>query len=166
MEQKNDQALLVEKVKVGLLAGILLALLIFSVGIWMTFREVRSYADSAGTIITRLDNLTAELDKLDVETMVSAANQVSSALDQAEIEKMVISLGEVSRKLQEVDWESLGNNMNDLAVRAQESLALAEKELLKAGEAIDEMDIVSLNQAIRDLESVIEPLAKLANRFK
>ena len=48
-----------------------------------------------------------------------------------------------------------------MAGDAQTKLADAEVALKK----INELDITSLNQAIQDLQDVIEPLAKFTKRF-
>ncbi len=64
----------------------------------------------------------------------------------------------VSRELSTVDWQALSKDVSDTAVQAQESLKVA-------GEAITDLDIPTLNQAIKDLQTVIEPLAKVVGRF-
>ena len=52
----------------------------------------------------------------------------------------------------------LTTNINNVAVDAQNSMA----EALKA---IDDLDIPTLNAAIKDLKTIIEPLAKLVGTF-
>ncbi len=64
----------------------------------------------------------------------------------------------VSKDLSTVDWLALSEDVSDTAVQAQESLKVA-------GEAITDLDIPSLNSAIRDLQTVIEPLAKVVGKF-
>ena len=166
MEENKDKALSLEKTKVMLLAAVLAVLVIFTVAVGVMLVQIRSYAASAGQVIDRLNQVTAALEDLDTERMVATANQVTEALDKAKIDEMAESLSQVAAQLAQVDWESLGTNINALAIQAQESLATAEKELIKAGEVIDEMDIAALNQAVKDLQAAVEPLAKLANLFK
>ena len=127
---------------------------------------MKAYADAAGEVITRLNQVSAALDDLDSARMVATANQVTEALEKAKIDEVVESLSQVSAQLAQVDWEMMGANINSLTVQAQESLVTAQEELLKAGEAIDEMDIPALNQAIQDLQAVIEPLSKMVSIFK
>ena len=96
----------------------------------------------------------------------SVEDEVTQALSDAKLDEIVESLNQVAGQLALVDWESLGSNMNSMAVQAQESLVTAQEALAKAGKTIDDMDIKALNQAIKDLQAVIEPLAKLVGKFK
>ena len=155
-----------EKLKVGLLAGILAVLVLFTLGVGMMLWEVKAYADTAGEVINRLNQVSAALDNLDTERMVATANEVTEALDEAKLAEMVDALNQVSVQLAQVDWEAMGSNINILAVQAQESLVRADEAMAKAMETIDEMDIQTLNEAIRDLQAAVEPLAKLSNLFK
>ena len=155
-----------DKLKVGLLAAILAVLLIFTVAVGVMLFQVKSYADTAGEIINRLNVVSTALESLDSERMVATANEVTKALEDAKLEEIVDSLKQVSTQLALVDWESMGKNINTAAVQAQESLVTAQEALAKAGKTIDEMDIESLNQAIKDLQAVVEPLAKLVGKFK
>ena len=154
-----------EKLKVGLLAGILAVLVLFMLGVGLMLWEVKAYADTAGEVINRLNEVSAALEELDTERMVATANEVTKALDEAKLAEMVDSLNQVSVQLAQVDWEAMGNNINTLAVQAQESLVRADEAVAKAIETIDEMDIETLNSAIRDLQAAVEPLAKFANLF-
>ena len=164
--EENKKTVSMEKLQTILLAGILAVLLIFTIAVGVTLYEIKAYADTAGEIINRLNEVSAALDDLDSARMVATANQVTEALEETKIDEVVESLSQVSAQLAQVDWEAMGSNINALAVQAQESLATAEESLAKAGSAIDEMDIPALNQAIKDLQAVIEPLAKLVGRFK
>ena len=166
MEENKDKALSMEKLKIGLLAGILAVMLIFTVAVGVMLFQVKAYVDAAGEVINRLNEVTVSLEELDVPKMVATANAVTDAVEKAKIDEVVESLSQVSAQLAQVDWETMGANINDLAVQAQQSLVTAEEALVKAGETIDEMDIASLNQAIKDLQAVIEPLAKLVGKFK
>ena len=166
MEESKEKTVSMEKLKVGLLAAILAVLLIFTAAVGVLLFQVKTYADTAGEVINRLNQVSAALDDLDTARMVATANQVAAALEEAKIDQVVESLTQVSSQLALVDWESMGANINDLAVQAQESLVIAEEALAKAGKTIDEMDIEALNQAIRDLQAAIEPMAKFAKLFK
>ena len=166
MEESKEKTVSMEKLKVGLLAAILAVLLIFTAAVGVLLFQVKTYADTAGEVINRLNQVSAALDDLDTARMVATANQVTAALEEARIDQVVESLTQVSSQLALVDWETMGANINDLAVQAQESLVMAEEALAKAGKTIDEMDIEALNQAIRDLQAAIEPMAKFAKLFK
>ena len=166
MEESKEKTVSMEKLKVGLLAAILAVLLIFTAAVGVLLFQVKTYADTAGEVINRLNQVSAALDDLDTARMVATANQVAAAREEAKIDQVVESLTQVSSQLALVDWESMGANINDLAVQAQESLVIAEEALAKAGKTIDEMDIEALNQAIRDLQAAIEPMAKFAKLFK
>ena len=166
MDENREKTMSAEKVKICLLAAILAVLLIFTAAVGVMLFQVKAYADTAGEVINRLNQVSAALDDLDTARMVATANQVTAALEEARIEEVVESLTQVSSQLALVDWETMGANINDLAVQAQESLVIAEEALAKAGKTIDEMDIEALNQAIRDLQAAIEPMAKFAKLFK
>ena len=166
MEESKEKTVSMEKLKVGLLAAILAVLLIFTAAVGVLLFQVKTYADTAGEVINRLNQVSAALDDLDTARMVATANQVTAALEEAKIDQVVESLTQVSSQLALVDWETMGANINDLAVQAQGSLVMAEEALAKAEKTIDEMDIEALNQAIRDLQAAIEPMAKFAKLFK
>lgn len=166
MEESREKTVSAEKLKIGLLAAILAVLLIFTVAVGVMLFQVKAYADTAGEVINRLNQVTAALDDLDSARMVATANQVTAALEEARIDEIAESLTQVSAQLAQVDWETMGGNINALAVQAQGSLVMAEEALAKAEETIDEMDIAALNQAIKDLQAAIEPMAKFAQLFK
>ena len=166
MEENREKTVDMEKLKVGLLAAILAVLLIFTIALGVMLFQVKAYADTAGEVINRLNQVSAALEDLDSARMVATANQVTAALEEARLEEMAESLSQVATQLAQVDWESMGANINATAVQAQESLVAAEEALAKASETIDEMDIAALNQAIKDLQAVVEPLAKLLGKFK
>ena len=166
MDENREKTISAEKVKICLLAAILAVLLIFTAAVGVLLFQVKTYADTAGEVINRLNQVSAALDDLDTARMVATANQVTAALEEAKIDQVVESLTQVSSQLALVDWETMGANINDLAVQAQESLVIAEEALAKAGKTIDEMDIEALNQAIRELQAAIEPMAKFAKLFK
>ena len=56
--------------------------------------------------------------------------------------------------------------MDELVLRARDSLVTAEETLAQAGEKLDALDVDALNQAIEDLKNAIEPLAVFVGRFK
>lgn len=60
----------------------------------------------------------------------------------------------ITKELSTVNWEKLSTDIGDTALQAQESLRVA-------SEAVDDLDIETLNEAISDLKAIVEPLAKL-----
>lgn len=77
------------------------------------------------------------------------------------VDKMVIisdDLVGISSQLTETNWRELVKNIDEMAITAQKSLE-------QTAAAVDELDIESLNEAIADLKTVIEPLANLMGRL-
>ena len=68
-------------------------------------------------------------------------------------------LGDISTQLVGIDWVDMSENINDMALTAEESLQ-------QAMSAVDELDIETLNTAIRELQTVLEPLAAFVNNFR
>ena len=71
-----------------------------------------------------------------------------------EADTIMADLGVVAESLAEADLGSIVENVNMLASESQSAVAGAMKKL-------DAIDIDMLNQAIRDLADVVEPLAKI-----
>lgn len=82
--------------------------------------------------------------------------QVNGLLGQ--LETVLSDLEQTTGQLAALDLESMVNNMDSLAVYAQESLQ-------QTMEKLDTIDFETLNKAIEDLAKVIEPLAKFFGRF-
>ena len=76
------------------------------------------------------------------------------ALAEVDWNEITVELETITKELSAVDWEKLSTDIGDTALQAQESLRVA-------GEAVDALDIKTLNEAISDLKTIIEPLAKL-----
>ena len=72
----------------------------------------------------------------------------------AEADMVMADLGTVAESLAAADLGSIVENVNMLASESQSAVAGAMKKL-------DAIDIDMLNQAIRDLADVVEPLAKI-----
>ena len=71
-----------------------------------------------------------------------------------EADTVMADLGIVAESLAAADLGSIVKNVNALASESQSAVAGAMKKL-------DAIDIDTLNQAIRDLADVVEPLAKI-----
>ncbi len=104
----------------------------------------------------RLSRLHDTFQKLDGITDDLA--EISGQLKNADWQSISADMAEVSAQLLEVNWTELSGNINGMAEDAQKSMNAAL-------EAIDRLDIDSLNKAIKDISTVIEPLVEFAGRF-
>ena len=84
--------------------------------------------------------------------------ELSDTLNEIQWQEIADDLSEVSGRLTEIQWQSLAENIDETAITAQESLE-------KAMQAIDELDIEGLNEAIEELHTVVEPLANIVKRL-
>ncbi len=161
MEKREKDVLYYEKLRtifLGAILAVLLALLIGALAVTMSFRR---YTSQIRTIVDRMETVSAQLEELDVEKLVRTTNELSDVLDAAKIDDIVTSLHDVSNELSEVEWKELATNVNELAEAAQESINDVKVSLDK----VKELDFETLNQSIRDLSKVIEPLANFAKRL-
>ena len=76
-----------------------------------------------------------------------------------QMETVLANLETTTQQLAAADLASMAENMDSLVVTGQESLE-------QTMDIIEKLDLETLNKAIEDLASVIEPLAKLSNMFK
>ena len=124
------------------------------------------YESRIDRIVTDLETVTAQLGELDVEHLVTTVNDLSAELEDTDIQSIVATLESLSLQLENIPWAEVADNINGLAVTAQESLGQVGDELADAMAALNSLDIDKLNKAISDLQAVIEPLASLAQRFR
>ena len=103
-------------------------------------KRVGSLIEKTDRIAERLETTTAQLEDINL-------NAIGKDLEK------------ISDELSEVDWKGLTDEIGDLTVKAEQSLSIAQK-------AITDLDITTLNEAIKDLRDVVEPLANLVNKFK
>ncbi len=127
---------------------------------------VTRYESRIDRIVTDLETVTAQLGQLDVEHLVTTVNDLSAELEDTDIQSIVSTLESLSLQLESIPWAEVADNINGLAVTAQESLGQVEEGLTDAMESLNTLDIEKLNKAIADLQTVIEPLASLAQRFR
>ncbi|MBE6991287.1 MAG: hypothetical protein E7430_01735 [Ruminococcaceae bacterium] len=109
-------------------------------------------------ILTTLDNSVDELGEIDILTVSENISELSDTLNEVQWQEIADDLSEVSGRLTEIQWQSLAENIDETAITAQESLE-------KAMQAIDELDIEGLNEAIEELHTVVEPLANIVKRL-
>ena len=91
---------------------------------------------------------------LKVDQIVDDISVPTAELAEVDWNEISSELESITKDLSSVDWEKLSVDIGDTAVQAQESMRIA-------GEAVEELDIKSLNEAIVDLKAIVEPLAKL-----
>ena len=89
--------------------------------------------------------------------------QINEILDQArlamgQIQTVLANLEQTTNQLAQVDLESMVSNVDALVVSGQQSLEASMAKL-------NSVDFDALNQAIKDLSTVIEPLAKMTRLF-
>ena len=89
--------------------------------------------------------------------------QINEILDQArlamgQIQTVLANLEQTTDQLAQVDLESMVSNADALVVSGQQSLEASMAKL-------NSVDFDALNQAIKDLSAVIEPLAKMTRLF-
>jgi len=75
-----------------------------------------------------------------------------------EAESSLENIEDVTAQLKNVDFEGLMGDVGGLVTATEKDLAATMKK-------IDDIDIDHLNQAIKDLSDVIQPLANFFNRF-
>lgn len=88
----------------------------------------------------------------------AAAGQLGQVLDDAQT--AVQDLTVVSAGLKQVDWPQLADDISQTAADARQSLRGAGEALGK----LQTLDIETLNDAIADLNAVIEPMARFFGR--
>ena len=86
-----------------------------------------------------------------VETLVAQFDGVMSQMG-----SVLSNLEQSTRQLADVDLAGMVTDVNNLVTTAQVSLEQTMQDL-------DAIDFAALNKAIKDLATVIEPLAKLTN---
>ena len=89
-----------------------------------------------------------------VDQIVDDVSVPTAELANVDWNEITTELETITRELSTVDWNKLSNDIGETAVQAQESMKVA-------GEAVEAMDIETLNEAIADLKAIVEPLAKL-----
>ena len=119
---------------------ILITLIICAAYIVPAAKALRQTADTATAAITDLTEVTDVLSSIDLEGIAD-------------------DLGDVSGELSGIEWEKIAKDIDKTATDAQ-------KGLQSALDAIDEIDIDSLNEAIEDLGTVVRPLANLVEKFR
>ena len=142
MEQTN--ALLKKQLRLYRLIALLLAIVVLSTGI------------TSAILVRNMQQIQTTVVKIDA--IVDDLAITTGELSKVNWNEMTTELETITKELSSVEWTSLSKDISDMATQAQESLATASK-------AVDELDIETLNKAIQELQTVVEPLAKLVGRF-
>ena len=142
MEQTN--ALLKKQLRLYRLIALLLAIVVLSTGI------------TSAILVRNMQQIQTTVVKIDA--IVDDLAITTGELSKVNWNEMTTELETITKELSTVEWTSLSEDISDMATQAQESLATASK-------AVDELDIETLNKAIQELQTVVEPLAKLVGRF-
>lgn len=101
---------------------------------------------------------TAQALGAELRVVTARVEEVTRDLNAAELQESIDSLQSTAGKLAAIDWEALSVNANATLEQAQQSLQAV-------AEAMDKMDFDALNQAVSNLQTVIEPLARFTARF-
>ena len=163
MTDYEKKRLTLARITTAAVVIMLAVLLITAVMLWAT---VIRYENRIDQIVTDLETVTAQLGALNVEHIVTTLNGLSEQLSETDIQNIVTTLDSLTRQLESIPWTEVAGNINGLAVTAQESLGQVEENLTEAMDALNSLDIEKLNEAISDLQAVVEPLANLAERFR
>ena len=142
MEQTN--ALLKKQLRLYRFIALLLVLVVLSTGI------------TSAILVRNMQQIQTTVVKIDA--IVDDLAITTGELSKVNWNEMTAELEVITKELSTVNWNGLSKDIGDMATRAQESLATASK-------AVDELDIETLNKAIQELQTVVEPLAKLVGRF-
>ena len=142
MEQTN--ALLKKQLRLYRLIALLLAIVVLSTGI------------TSAILVRNMQQIQTTVVKIDA--IVDDPAITTGELSKVNWNEITTDLEVVTKERSTVEWSALSKDIGDVAAQAQESLATASK-------AVDELDIETLNKAIQELQTVVEPLAKLVGRF-
>lgn len=134
-------------------SAILCLILVLVVFIWGVkfVPTIEKLANDATVLVGNTNELIADSTKA-----VASANGIladaSEILNQTNA--IIINLDDITTDLANVQIEETMDNVNSLVISSEENMTSAVKQ-------IEEIDIESLNQAIKDLQAVVEPLSRL-----
>ncbi len=143
MDIKSDNARQMKYIKrqmhLSLFSSILCLLIVVAlfIGVIRMAPTVKNIADNVQTLLVDTDTIIKE-----TNTVVVSAQAIMQ------------NLSTVSEEVASADLTGMIENINQLVITSEESMGAAL-------ETVQSIDIQSLNNAIGDLRSVVEPLAKL-----
>ena len=82
-----------------------------------------------------------------------------------EAETVVFNMEALTEELAKTEFTDVVNNINSLVSNVDDLVETSQSGVEQTMTKINSIDFDALNSAIEDLSNVIEPLAKVANRF-
>lgn len=141
IEEENRRQTLIGKIRCGLSAVSAVCFVVILILACTLVPQVKDILSQADGLISQGDEIVL---------------QATGVMEQ--METVLTNLEDTTRQLAEVDLESMVTDVDTLVLTGQDSLE-------KTMEKLDTIDLKTLNQAIKNLSDVIEPLAKFFNLF-
>ncbi len=116
--------------------------------------KVSEVVDDATVIINQAGDAMTEASAA-ITTASQAIEQVNGMMD--DVQAVVENLDKSTQELASIDIDDMLQNVNSLVDTSEKSVEETVKRL-------DDLDLDSLNKAIKDLSTIIAPLAKLFKR--
>ncbi len=181
LEIKNDNERAQKRVKMQSLFSLcasvlcLILLIIMLVTVKKFIPQIEGAVANANELIVSVSEEVAKVSKVVDDTTViinqagdamteasGAISQASEAISQVngmmdDVNNVVANLDKSTKELAEIDLTQMLDNVNSL-------VDTSEKSVEETVHKLDDIDIDSLNKAIKDLSTVIAPLAKLFKR--
>jgi outer membrane murein-binding lipoprotein Lpp len=132
----KDKSVTLLRLIAVMIAVIMIAVCVFS---GFAIKRINAAAKTVNDMGQKVNELSAELDKVDWNSLSKGVNNVSS-------------------QLSELDLEGFSKDVEKLTKSAQDGIETASK-------AIQAFDIEALNRTVKALEAISEPLAKLVSFF-
>ena len=124
---------------------------------------ITNVANEANELIINTNKIVVEANDV-IGDVIDMVDQTGAMLDDTadmidDTAIVVKNLEGITTDLSKTDFEGMMNGINELVVTSQESIE-------DAVDRIDEIDLDTLNKSIKDLNSIINPLAKLFGKKK
>jgi archaellum component FlaC len=171
VEMKNENEQAQKRVKIQSLFSLcasvlcLILLIVMLVTVKKFIPQVEAAVANANALITAVNDEVAAASEV-VESAVTIVGEAGTAVEQAgdaieqvnsmmgEVQSVVTNLDKSTKELAAIDLEGVLTNVNSLVETSEKSVQDTVKK-------IDDVDLDSLNKAIKDLSTIISPLAKL-----
>ena len=137
----------------SLCTAVLCLILVIVILVWGVkfVPTVEKLANEATELVENTNGLIKDTQTI-VDEAVEVLDQATDMIDQTAI--VVDNVENITADLAAVDIQGMMDNVNSLVVTSEASME-------EAVEKIEDIDFDSLNQAIQDLQAVVEPLSKL-----
>ena len=157
-ENRTDVRRICQIVTTAAVVVIMILMLIMAFSLRRTLSAVKSYEQRADVLFTQLEDAAEALRGVDLERLADTLNGLTDAMDGEELAETLSSLHDIALQLSEIDIAEMSGQMGETLEAAKEALEAAQT-------AMDAMDVEAFSKAVEELRIVLEPLAKLANRF-